>query len=113
MRSLRVVLCGFTAAMACAGTAAAGTISLPNESSGNHRTWLAEFRAAPGETNRLTIRGCYFGGCSSPGEMNFSDAMAPLSGPPLVASAGCTLLGDDPRGLLCRPVEYVDAYLGN
>src|SRR3954454_18515443 len=103
MRSVRVVLCGFTAALACAGTASAGTISLPNEPSGNHQTWLPEVRAAPREAKPLTIRGGYSGGCSSPGEMKFSDAMAPLSGPPLVASAGCTLLGDDPRGLLCRP----------
>ena len=110
-RSLQVVLCGFTTALACASTAGAGTVSLPNGAAEQFRDRLAVYRAGPGETNRLTLRGCYGRPCSA--DMEFTDESAPLTGDPFVNSAGCTPFGADLRGLLCRPVEFVDAYLGD
>jgi hypothetical protein len=108
MRSLRVVLCGFTTALACSSTASAGTVTLPNGPAEQFRDMLAVYQAAPGETNRLTALGCYSRPCRS--DMEFTDESAPLTGDPFVNGAGCTPSG---AGLLCHPVERVDAYLGN
>jgi hypothetical protein len=103
MRSLRMVLCGFIAALACTSSASAGTVTLPNGGT----DMFAVYRAAPGETNRLNLLGCY-GRCY--GEIEFTDESAPLTGDPFVNGAGCTPSG---AGLLCKPVERVDAYLGD
>ena len=67
------------------------------------------YRAAPGETNRLTILGCYSGPCNP--DREFADDSAPLTGEPFVNGAGCTPFGL--RRIVCKPVYYVDAYLGD
>ena len=77
MRSLRMVLCGFTAALACTSSASAGTITLPNGPTDQFRDMFAVYRAAPGETNRLNLVGCY-SRCF--GEIQFTDESAPLTG---------------------------------
>jgi Ca2+-binding RTX toxin-like protein len=45
--------------------------------------------------------------------MEFTDESAPLTVDPFGYPAGCAPFGADLRGLVCGPVDYLDAYLGN
>lgn len=97
---------GFTAplllALAIPAAASAGTISLGADPSAR----LGLFTAAQGERNALTFT------TGGPQHVEFADAGAKLTGPPLAGEHGCEP-GSAAGSLLCQPASNVEARLGD
>lgn len=97
---------GFTAplllALAIPAAASAATVAIGDDPSAR----LGVFTAAPGERNVLTFT------TGGPQHVEFADAGAKLTGPPLVGDHGCEP-GSVAGSLLCQPASNVEARLGD